>query len=73
MVSGESGSSFESASPMQCSSTEVVPGVSQLLQQILAQSVNSGTPFEPVVREQSSMEMDETMRNDHLRASINTL
>ena len=54
---------------------------SQVLQQILAQSVNSGTPLESVVREQPSMEMDATMRNsisqcernDHLRASVNTL
>ena len=45
-VTRESGSSFESASPMQCSWTKVVSGVSQLLQQLLAQSVNSGTPFE---------------------------
>ena len=69
-VTRESASSFESASPMQCSWSKVVPGASQLLLQT-----------EPVVREQLSMEMDGTMRNsipqpernDHLRANINTL
>ena len=65
---------FQSAPPMQYSWGKVVPGASQLLQQILAQPVNSGTPFKPVVREQPSIEMDGTMRNNIplLRAGINT-
>ena len=42
-VTGESASSSESASPMQCSWSKVVPGASQLLLQT-----------EPVVREQLS-------------------
>ena len=44
-VARESASSFESASPMQCSWSKVVPGASQLLLQT-----------EPVVGEQLSME-----------------
>ena len=65
---------FQSALPMQYSWGKVVPEASQLLQQILAQPVNSGTPFKPVVREQPSIEMDGTMRNNIplLRAGINT-
>ena len=57
---------FQSAPPMQYSWCKVVPGASQLLQQIPAQPVNSGTPFKPVVREQPSIEMDGTMRNNIL-------
>lgn len=49
--------------------------------QIHAQSVNSGAPFEPAVREEPSTGMEEGMwshfpqceRNDHLRAGVNTL
>ena len=65
---------FQSAPPMQYSWGKVVPGASQLLQQILAQPVNSGTPFKSVVREQPSIEMDGTMWNNIplLRAGINT-
>ena len=80
-VARERGNSFERASPMQCSWSQVVSGASQLLQQILAQSVSSFTSFKAVVREQPSLEIDGTMRtafhklkeNDHLRASINTI
>ena len=65
---------FQSASPMQYSWSEVVPGTRQLLQQILAQPVNNGTSFKSVVREQPSIEMDGTMRNSIPlpRAGINT-
>ena len=47
---------------MQCSWSQVVSAASQLLQQILAQSVSSFTSFKAVIREQPSPEIDGTMR-----------
>ena len=80
-VSRESRSGIESTSSKRCSWSETFPRANQLLQRVHAKPVNSSTSPDTTFGEESSVKMDRTVRgsipqserNDHFRASSNTL